>query len=57
LVLPPTAAAEVLALTDLAPIITEAIKQKPLWAQWKYLWLVFGCLQIEWTIRKWRGFS
>ncbi|MGB7342978.1 MAG: hypothetical protein WBD20_02085 [Pirellulaceae bacterium] len=56
-VLPPTAVAEVLALTDLSPIVTESVQQTPLWAQWKYLWLVFGCLQVEWIVRKWRGFS
>ncbi len=55
--LPPTAVSEVLALTDLTPVITEATQRKPLWDQWKYLWIVFGCLQIEWTIRKWRGLS
>ncbi|QDT12926.1 hypothetical protein [Planctomycetes bacterium K23_9] len=56
-VLPPSAVAEVLALTDLEPIVTQTIQQTPLWSQWKYLWLVFGCLQTEWIIRKWRGLS
>lgn len=56
-VLPPTAITEVLRLSDLSPIVTQSIQQTPLWAQWKYLWLVFGCLQVEWTVRKWRGLS
>lgn len=56
-VLPPSAVAEVLALTDLSPVVTETVQQTPLWSQWKYLWLVFGCLQTEWMIRKWRGLS
>ena len=56
-VLPPSAVAEVLALTDLAPVVTETTSQNPLWSQWKYLWLVLGCLQVEWIIRKWRGLS
>jgi|GEM_PF-784834 len=55
--LPPTAVSEVLALTDLTPVVTEATQRQPLWDQWKYLWIVFGCLQVEWTIRKWRGLS
>ena len=56
-VLPPCAVAEVLSLTDLSPIVAETTYQTPLWSQWKYLWLVFGCLQTEWIIRKWRGLS
>ncbi|MCA8997966.1 MAG: hypothetical protein KDA80_13300, partial [Planctomycetaceae bacterium] len=56
-VLPPTAVSEILALTNLEPIITEEITRQPLWLQWKYLWLVFGCLQMEWIIRKWKGLS
>ena len=56
-VLPPSAVAEVLALTDLSPVVTESVQPIPLWSQWKYLWLVFGCLQTEWIVRKWRGLS
>ncbi len=57
LVLPPTAVAEVLALTNLEPIVTKAAARQPLWVQWKYLWIVFGCLHVEWIIRKWLGVS
>jgi len=57
LVLPPTAIAEVLHLTPLDPIVTTTVAKQPLWVQWKYLWLVFGCLQTEWIIRKWLGVS
>ena len=56
-VLPPTAVSEVLELTNLDPIVTHSIRREPLWLRWKYLWLVFGCLQTEWIIRKWRGLS
>lgn len=56
-VAPPTAVAEILELTNLEPIVTERTERRPLWVQWKYLWLVFGCLQMEWVIRKWRGLS
>jgi hypothetical protein len=56
-VLPPTAIEEVLALTNLEPIVSESVQRQPLWVQWKYLWIVFGCLQVEWAIRKWKGLS
>jgi hypothetical protein len=56
-VLPPTAVAEVLALTNLEPIVSETTETQPLWVQWKYLWLVFGCLLTEWSIRKYLGLS
>ncbi len=57
LVLPPTAVEEIIALTNLEPIVSERIEQQPLWLEWRYLWIVFGCLQIEWIVRKWKGLS
>jgi hypothetical protein len=54
---PPTAVAEILELTNLDPIVSERIQRRPLWVRWRYLWIVFGCLQIEWVIRKWKGLS
>jgi hypothetical protein len=56
-VLPPTAIKEVLALTNLKPVITETMETVPLWVQWKYLWIVFGCLLTEWVVRKRMGLS
>jgi hypothetical protein len=56
-VLPPTAIGEVLKLTDLEPIVTETTESLPLWVQWKFLWIVFGCLFSEWVIRKRMGLS
>lgn len=56
-VLPPTAVDEILRLTDLEPVVTHRVARQPLWLRWRYLWLVFGCLQTEWMIRKWRGLS
>ncbi|GAA4455488.1 hypothetical protein [Novipirellula rosea] len=56
-VLPPTAVSEIIELTNLDPIVTHRVQRQPLWLRWRYLWLVFGCLQIEWIIRKWRGLS
>lgn len=56
-VLPPTAIHEVLHLTNLEPIVSYSVQRQPLWLRWRYLWLIFGCLQLEWVIRKWRGLS
>lgn len=56
-VLPPTAVNEILALTNLDPIVTEATEVLPLWVQWRFLWIVFGCLFSEWVVRKQMGLS
>ncbi|MCA9056936.1 MAG: VWA domain-containing protein [Planctomycetaceae bacterium] len=56
-VLPPTAVEEIIALTNLEPIVSEIREESNLWVRWKYLWIVFGCLQTEWIIRKWKGLS
>ncbi len=56
-VLPPTAVDEILRLTDLSPIVSQSVERRPLWLEWKYLWLIFGCLQLEWIVRKWKGLS
>jgi hypothetical protein len=56
-VLPPTAVAEVIGLTDLEPEVSETVENRPLWVQWKFLWIAFACLQTEWIIRKWKGLS
>lgn len=56
-VLPPTAVEEVLRLTNLEPEVAQKMEPRPLWLEWKYLWIVFGCLQTEWIIRKVKGLS
>jgi hypothetical protein len=56
-VLPPTAVPEILALTNLDPIVSETTDVRPLWVEWKFLWIVFGCLFSEWAIRKQMGLS
>lgn len=56
-VLPPTAVSEIIELTNLEPIVAERVESRPLWLEWKYLWIVFGCFQIEWIMRKWKGLS
>ena len=56
-VVPPTAVEEVLKLLNLEPEVTQRLETRPLWAEWKYLWIIFGCLQIEWIARKLKGLS
>ncbi len=56
-VLAPAAFEEILALTDLEPVRSESTERRPLWVRWKYLWIVFGCLQLEWMLRKRQGLS
>ena len=56
-VLPPTAIEQVLQLIDLEPDVTQKQIPRPLWVEWKYLWIIFGCLHIEWIARKLKGLS
>jgi hypothetical protein len=56
-VIPPTAVEEILRLTNLEPEVARKMESRPLWLQWKYLWIVFGCLQAEWIVRKVKGLS
>ena len=54
-VVPPTAVAEVLELNSLAPEVTETVVRTPLWNRWTNLWIVLGCLFVEWIVRKQKG--
>ena len=56
-VIPPTAVEEILQLTDLKPEVTQKMETRPLWVEWKYLWVIFGCLNVEWIARKIKGLS
>lgn len=56
-VIPPTAVEEILQLTDLKPEVTQKMETRPLWVEWKYLWVIFGCLKVEWIARKIKGLS
>ena len=56
-VIPPTAMSEVLQLTELSPEVNERIEREPLWNRWRYLFVVFGCLAMEWVIRKRLGLA
>ena len=54
-IVPPTAMSEVLKLASLTPEVTETVRRTPLWNRWTNLWIVFGCLAIEWVVRKQKG--
>lgn len=56
-VLQPTAVKEVFQLADLAPKITEHRTQSPMWNSWTALWIVLGCLTLEWAARKQIGYA
>ena len=51
-VLPPTAVASAIGELDMEPELLESTRRKPLWNQWKFLWLFVGCLSLEWIGRK-----
>lgn len=53
--MPPTAMAEVIELASLSPEVTETIERTPLWNRWTNLWIVVGCLFVEWVVRKQKG--
>ncbi len=54
-VVPPTAVAEVLQLASLSPEVHENVERIPLWNRWANLWIILGCLFVEWIVRKARG--
>jgi len=52
---PPTAMDEVLKLVSLSPETSETVVRAPLWNRWSNLWIVLGCLFVEWIVRKRKG--
>ena len=55
MVVPPTAVDEILRLSAVAPTVTQSVRRQPLWNRWRYLWLVVGCVFVEWFVRKSKG--
>lgn len=55
-VIPPTAVPEVLELASLSPEVHEDVERFPLWNRWSHLWIIVGCLFVEWITRKAKGF-
>ncbi len=56
-IVPPTAIAEVLRLASLSPEVNETVHRAPLWNRWTSLWIVLGCLVVEWIVRKQKGLA
>jgi hypothetical protein len=54
-VTPPDAMAEVIELASLSPEVSETVQRTPLWNRWMNLWIVVGCLFVEWVVRKQKG--
>lgn len=54
-VLQPTALEEVFRAMDLSPIVREESLSQPLWNRWIYLFVILGCLSLEWSVRKLTG--
>lgn len=52
LVLEPTALSELNRALSLEPRTVESSQRAPLWDRWWCLWVILGCLTLEWIIRK-----
>lgn len=57
LVLEPTAVAELTRVLSLKPRTLETSQRTALWDRWWCLWLILGCLSLEWVIRKQIGLA
>lgn len=57
LVLEPTAVAELNQVLSLKPRTLETSQRTALWDRWWCLWLILGCLTLEWVIRKQVGLA
>ncbi len=56
-VLEPTALAELTHAVSLQPRVVETSQKTPLWNRWWCLWVMLGCLTVEWLIRKQVGLA
>lgn len=57
LVLEPTAMSELSRALSLEPRTLESSQRAPLWDRWWCLWVILGCLTLEWVIRKQVGLA
>ena len=57
LILEPTAVAELYKVLSLKPRIQETSQRTALWDRWWCLWVILGCLTLEWIIRKQVGLA
>ena len=56
MLLPPAALGNALAHLNITPDAEDTeLSRTPIWDQWGYLWIIVGCLTIEWLARRhWR---
>jgi hypothetical protein len=56
MLLPPAALQNALAHLNVAPDAEDTeLSRTPVWDQWQYLWIIMGCITIEWLARRhWR---
>jgi hypothetical protein len=57
LVLEPTALSELSRALPLEPRTSESRQRTALWDRWWCLWVILGCLSLEWIIRKQVGLA
>ncbi|MCA9096826.1 MAG: hypothetical protein KDA36_00495, partial [Planctomycetaceae bacterium] len=57
MVLEPTALADLSSVINLKPRTVETKQRTPLWDRWWCLWVILGCLSLEWIIRKQVGLA
>ena len=50
--IPPAGLESAVTQLDFEPKTTELVQRKPIWNQWKYLWIFVVCLSLEWIGRK-----
>ena len=51
-VIHPTVLSDLPKLVSFAPRVVETASHQPLWNHWWCLWLISGCLILEWIVRK-----
>jgi len=56
-VIHPTTIEEVVRLAALTPHVEEETTHQPLWNRWVFLWIILGCLVVEWILRKKTGLT
>jgi hypothetical protein len=56
MLLPPAALRNALAHLNITPDAEDTeMSRTPIWDRWSYLWIIAGCLTIEWLARRhWR---
>lgn len=54
-VVAPAELEQALATVDFAPEVSQTVNLAPLWDRWPYLFVMVGCLTLEWALRRLLG--